>query len=109
MRAARNPTELLILGRPLTLASVADGAEGLVAADLARGLAARADATATSLAVVCRDRARMGALARALKFFAPDLTVQEFPAWACLPYAPVPAHVPLAPQPLTALPRLVPR
>src|SRR6266436_3678644 len=98
MSAARNPTELLILGRPLTLASVADGAEGLVAADLARGLAARADATATSLAVVCRDRARMGALARTLKFFAPDLAVQEFPAWDCLPYDRVSAHVALVAQ-----------
>ena len=107
MSAARNPTELLILGRPLTLASVADGAEGLVAADLARGLAARADATATSLAVVCRDRARMGALARALKFFAPDLTVQEFPAWDCLPYDRVSAHVALVAQRMTVLSRLV--
>ena len=107
MSAARNPTELLILGRPLTLASVADGAEGLVVADLARGLAARADATATSLAVVCRDRARMGALARALKFFAPDLAVQEFPAWDCLPYDRVSAHVALVAQRMTVLSRLV--
>src|SRR5258707_845892 len=107
MSAARNPTELLILGRPLTLASVADGAEGLVAADLARGLAARADATATSLAVVCRDGARMGALARALKFFAPDLAVQEFPAWDCLPYDRVSTHAALVAQRMTVLSRLV--
>src|SRR5437764_13612659 len=86
MSVPRNPAELLIRGRPLTLANVADGAEALVVADLARGLAARPDATAISLAVLCRDGPRMGALARALKFFAPDLTVQEFPAWDCLPY-----------------------
>src|SRR6266478_5284002 len=106
MSAARNPTELLILGRPLTLASVADGAEGLVAADLARGLAARADATATSLAVVCRDRARMAALARALDFFAPDLAVQEFPAWDCLPYDRVSPHAGFVAQRMTTLSRL---
>ena len=31
---ARSPADLLALGRPLTLAGVADGAEGLVTADL---------------------------------------------------------------------------
>jgi len=62
---ARSPAELLRPGRPLTLAGVADGAEGLVLADLARAIAARADAPATSLLVVCRDGPRMAALARA--------------------------------------------
>ena len=33
---AKSPAELLAPGRPLTLASVADGAEGLVVSDLAR-------------------------------------------------------------------------
>ena len=42
------PAALLVPGRPLTLAGVADGAEGLVAADLARAVAARSDAPATS-------------------------------------------------------------
>ena len=65
---ARSPAELLAPGRPLTLAGVADGAEGLVLADLARAVAARADAPATSLVVVCRDGPRMAALARALGF-----------------------------------------
>src|SRR6266702_2560765 len=45
--------------RPLTLAGVADGAEGLVVADLARAVAAAAEAAPTSLVVVCRDGQRL--------------------------------------------------
>jgi transcription-repair coupling factor (superfamily II helicase) len=103
----RSPAEFLTPGRPLTLAGVADGAEGLVVADLARVVAARADAPATSLVVVCRDGPRMAALARALDFFAPDLGVQEFPAWDCLPYDRVSPHAGFLAQRMTALSRLV--
>ena len=70
---AKSPAELLEAGRPLTLAGVADGAEGLVVADLARATAAGSRPPATSLVVICRDGPRMAALARALTFFAPDM------------------------------------
>src|SRR5262245_49598926 len=103
---ARNPADLLVPGRPLTLAGVADGAEGLVISDLARAVAARADAPATSVVVVCRDGPRMAALSRALGFFAPDITVQEFPAWDCLPYDRVSPHAGFVAQRMTALSRL---
>ena len=103
----RSPAEFLAPGRPLTLAGVADGAEGLVVADLARAVAARTDAPTTSLVVVCRDGTRMAALARALDFFAPDLAVQEFPAWDCLPYDRVSPHAGFLAQRMTALSRLV--
>ena len=83
---AKSPAELLRPGKALTLAQVADGAEGLVLADLARSVAARTDAPAISLAVICRDGQRMAALSRALAFFGPDIAVMEFPAWDCLPY-----------------------
>ena len=83
---ARSPAERLKPGRPLLLAGVADGAEGLVLADLARAVAARPNAPAISLVVICRDGPRMAALSRALGFFAPDIEVLEFPAWDCLPY-----------------------
>ena len=103
---ARVPPISSLPGRPLTLAGVADGAEGLVLADLARAVAARADAPATSLLVVCRDGPRMAALARALGFFAPDLAVLEFPAWDCLPYDRVSPHAGFVAQRMTALSRL---
>jgi transcription-repair coupling factor (superfamily II helicase) len=90
--AARSPAELIAPGRPLTLAGVANGAEGLVVADLARAVAARADAPTTSLLVICRDGPRMAALARSLAFFAPELAVLEFPSWDCLPYDRVSPH-----------------
>src|SRR5438094_95595 len=78
MSVPRNPAELLIRGRPLTLANVADGAEALVVADLARGLAARPDATAISLAVLCRDGPGMAEPVR-LDFFGNILeTIRSF-------------------------------
>src|SRR5262247_912653 len=103
---ARSPSDLLKPGRPLTLAGVADGVEGLVCADLARAVAARRDAPATSLLIICRDGARMAALSRALTFFAPDLAVLEFPAWDCLPYDRVSPHAGVVAQRMTALSRL---
>ena len=105
---ARSPAELLVPGRPLTLAGVADGAEGLVVADLARAVAARPGAPATSVTVVCRDGPRMAALARSLGFFAPDIAVQEFPAWDCLPYDRVSPHAGFVAQRMTTLSRLAP-
>src|SRR3954462_14043862 len=81
----KSPAELLVPGRALTLSGVADGAEGLIVADLARAVAARPNAPATSLVVICRDGPRMAQLARALTFFGPDLAVDESPAWDCLP------------------------
>ncbi|MEE2721774.1 MAG: transcription-repair coupling factor [Pseudomonadota bacterium] len=35
---------------------------------------------------IARDAGRMSAMAQAIAFFSPDLTVLEFPAWDCLPY-----------------------
>src|SRR5690349_15006069 len=106
MRPARNPADALISGRPLTLMGVAEGAQGLIIADLARALAARSEAAGVSLVVICRDSARMAALARALAFFAPELGLLEFPAWDCLPYDRVSPHAGFVAQRMTALSRL---
>ena len=43
-----SPAKALQAGKVLTLAEVAEGAEGLVLADLARSIAAKADASAIS-------------------------------------------------------------
>jgi transcription-repair coupling factor (superfamily II helicase) len=106
MAKPQSPAEQLAPSKPLTLASVADGAEGLVIADLARAVAARPKPPATSLTVVCRDGARMAALARGLGFFAPELEVLQFPAWDCLPYDRVSPHAGIVAQRMTTLSRL---
>src|SRR3982751_6814696 len=102
----RSPAELLIAGRALTFANVAEGAEGLVVSDLARAIAARPKPPAVSLAVLSRDGPRMQQLARALEFFAPDLPVLQFPAWDCQPYDRVSPHGGILAQRLTVLARL---
>src|SRR5215207_6261835 len=103
---AKSPAELLAPDRPLTLANVADGAEGLVISDLARAVAARSNPPATSALVICRDGPRMAALARALSFFSPDIEVLQFPAWDCLPYDRASPHGAVVAQRMTALSRL---
>ena len=105
-RPVRSPAERLAPGRALTIANVAEGAEGLVVSDLARAIAARPKPSAVSLAVVCRDGSRMQQLARALEFFAPDLPVLQFPAWDCQPYDRVSPHGGILAQRLTTLARL---
>jgi transcription-repair coupling factor (superfamily II helicase) len=102
----RSPARRLHPGRPLLLAGIADGAEGLVLADLARTVAAGAAAPAISLAVICRDGTRMAMLSRALGFFAPDIETIEFPAWDCLPYDRVSPHADVVAQRMAALARL---
>src|ERR1700748_2053160 len=102
----KSPAELLAPGRALTLANVAEGAEGLVVSDLARAVAARPKKPAVSLTVICRDGPRMQQLARALEFFAPDLEVMQFPAWDCQPYDRVSPHGAVLAQRLTTLARL---
>ncbi len=103
---AGNPAQRLATGRPLLLAGVADGAEGLVIADLARAIAAGDKPPAVSAAVICRDGARMAMLHRAIAFFAPDTEILEFPAWDCLPYDRVSPHAAVVAQRMTALARL---
>src|SRR5919202_1170323 len=96
----------LVAGQRLTLARVADGAQGLVAADLARSIAARPNPPAVTLVAICRDGPRMAALARALAFFAPEIDVLEFPAWDCQPYDRVSPHATIVAQRMTTLSRL---
>ena len=103
---AKSPAEFLTPGRALMLSGVADGAEGLIIADLARAVAARPNPPATSLLVVCRDGQRLAQLSRALSFFAPDIEINEFPAWDCLPYDRVSPHAGVVAQRMITLSRL---
>src|SRR5215204_4962846 len=104
--SAKSPATLLLPGRTLTFANVAEGAEGLVVSDLARAVAAQPKRPPVSLAVVCRDGPRMQQLARALEFFAPDIAVLQFPAWDCQPYDRVSPHGGILAQRLTTLAKL---
>src|SRR5258708_27292823 len=97
----KSPAELLAPDRPLILANVADGAEGLIIADLARAVAARTNAPATSAVVICRDGSKMAALARSLSFFAPEIEALQFPAWDSLPYYRVSPHAAILAQRMT--------
>jgi transcription-repair coupling factor (superfamily II helicase) len=100
------PADRLAPGKALTIASVPDGFSGLVAADLARSIAARAKES-NRLLVVCRDAERMAAFERALSFFAPDLSVLIFPAWDCLPYDRVSPNSAVAARRMATLTKLV--
>ncbi len=77
-------TPILTAKAPLTLASVARGAQPLLLADLAR--AAHANTRGGRLIFIAPDDAAMRAISEAAPFFAPDLEVLELPAWDCLPY-----------------------
>ena len=72
-------SRILAAKSPLTLASLARGAQPLVMADLARASRGRA-------VFVAPDDAAMRAVTDAARWFAPELQVIEFPAWDCLPY-----------------------
>jgi transcription-repair coupling factor (superfamily II helicase) len=101
-----SPAARLAPGRPLTLSGIADGAEGLVIADLARSIASGLKPPAISVMVMCRDGSKLATLSRALGFFAPDIEVLEFPAWDCLPYDRVSPHAAVVAQRMMTLARL---
>jgi transcription-repair coupling factor (superfamily II helicase) len=90
---------LLKASEPLTLASVARGAQPLVLADLARASAGRA-------VFVAPDDAAMRAVTDAAGFFAPEIEVIEFPAWDCLPYDRASPALSVSARRLAALHRL---
>ena len=72
-------SRILAAKAPLTLASLARGAQPLVMADLARAAKSRA-------VFVAPDEQAMRGMVDAARWFAPELQVIEFPAWDCLPY-----------------------
>ena len=90
---------LLSATAPLTLSSVARGAQPLVLADLARAAKGRA-------VFIAPDEAAMRAIGEAAAFFAPELDVIEFPAWDCLPYDRASPALSVSSQRLSALHRL---
>ena len=84
---------------PLTLSSVARGAQPLVLADLARATKSRA-------VFIAPDEAAMRAVAETAAYFAPELECIEFPAWDCLPYDRASPALSVSARRLAALHRL---
>ncbi len=72
-------SRILSATAPLTLSAIARGAQPLVLADLARAARGRA-------VFIAADDAAMRAVVETAPYFAPELTVIEFPAWDCLPF-----------------------
>ena len=92
-------SRILNAERPLTLASVNDGAVPLVLSDIARAARGRT-------IYIAPDDAGMRAVAEAAEYFAPDLQTIQFPAWDCLPYDRASPSLPITAQRLAALFRL---
>ena len=92
-------------GQSLTLSSVPDGFDTLVAADLARGLSRTIDAPAV-LVHVARDGQRAQTFQNAMSFVAPGIEVMSFPAWDCQPYDRVSPTAATSAQRMTTLARL---
>lgn len=92
-------TRILSAKTPLTLSSVARGAQPLVLADLTRAAKGR-------IVFIAPDDAAMSAVSEAARFFAPEIEVVEFPAWDCLPYDRASPALSVSARRLAALHRL---
>jgi len=82
----------------ITIAGAPEGQDALVLAKLAmvRG----------EVLHIARDDTRMARMAEALRFFAADCEVLEFPAWDCVPYDRVSPNVEIVARRITTLSRL---
>jgi transcription-repair coupling factor (superfamily II helicase) len=105
-RTAIPPAAQLAPGKALTVVGVPDGFQGVVVADFARSIAARAKDRAASLLVICRDAERLATMERALAFFAPEIERLAFPAWDCLPYDRVSPNAAVSARRMATLARL---
>ena len=92
-------SRILAAKTPLTLASLARGAQPLVLADLARAAKSRA-------VFIAADEAAMRSISETAAYFAPELEVIELPAWDCLPYDRASPALSVSARRLSALHRL---
>ena len=93
-------------GGSLDLASVPDGFDSFVTADIARALAIPGEKRAAVLVHVARDGQRSRAFQEALNFAAPSLEVLDFPAWDGQPYDRVSPNGSITSKRMTILSRL---
>ena len=102
----KRAADLIARGGSLTLSSVPDGFDAVVAADLARVLARAAEDRAVALVHVARDGRRSRAFMEMLAFAAPEIEALDFPAWDCQPYDRVSPNGSVASRRMTVLSRL---
>ena len=82
----------------VTIAGAPEGQDALVLAKLAQ--------VKGEVLHIARDDARMVRMAEALRFFAANAEVLEFPAWDCVPYDRVSPNVEIVARRITTLSRL---
>jgi transcription-repair coupling factor (superfamily II helicase) len=99
-------TGLLKEGASFTIASVPDGFDAMVVADLARAAARSGPERPVVLVMVARDGQRQALIENALAFVAPDIEVLSLPAWDCQPYDRVSPNAAIAARRMTVLARL---
>lgn len=83
-----------------TVAGLPEGYDALFLASLARS------GTVRDVLHICRDDVRLATLAEAVRFFAPDVEVLEFPAWDTVPYDRVSPSVDIVARRIDTLSRL---
>ncbi len=105
MTQLKRAIDALLKGDSPTIASVPDGFDAIVLADLARAVAARTEGPA-ALTHVARDGQRMALIEGALAFVAPEIEVLTIPAWDCQPYDRVSPNAAVSARRVTALARL---
>ncbi|MGH1353106.1 MAG: transcription-repair coupling factor [Methyloligellaceae bacterium] len=85
--------------------AVPEGFDGYILGEMAKSVFAEEE-EGKAVLHIARDDQRMEAIAGALRFFAPDVKVVQFPAWDCVPYDRVSPNQDITAKRLTALARL---
>ena len=105
-RPAQIAARRLVSGGATTLASVPEGYDAFLAAELALAFAADGEGRAVALTFVARDGQRAQSFIDALSFAAPQVEALHLPAWDCQPYDRVSPNAAIAAQRMTAFARL---
>ncbi len=84
----------------MDLGGIPDGLEGRVMADLVSSAGPR------RIVFIARNAERADLASRSLKFFAPNVSIIDFPAWDCLPYDRVSPNADISARRMSALFRL---
>jgi transcription-repair coupling factor (superfamily II helicase) len=96
----------LARGEAVALASVPEGFDAFVVAEMAQALAVAGERRAVALAFVARDGQRAQSFIDTLAFAEPAIEALYLPAWDCQPYDRVSPNAAISAQRMTVLARL---